>query len=82
MQRHFMLQQGSKLLGFRISGAPKNGDGNPNVGAGFLTRNPVIVRLTDKFILGFPDRKPSYCRGTPNSEAGFLNGNPNFNHNF
>ncbi len=36
--------QGSKLLGFRMSGTPKNGDGNPNFLAGFPTGNPGIVR--------------------------------------
>ncbi len=36
--------QGSKLLGFRVSGTPKNGDGNPNFLAGFPTGNPEIVR--------------------------------------
>ena len=42
MQRHFMLQQGSKLQGFRISETPKDGDGNPNVGAGFLTKTQEL----------------------------------------
>ncbi len=32
--------QGSKLLGFRMSGTPKNGDRNPIPGPGFPTRNP------------------------------------------
>ena len=36
--------QGSKLLGFRMSGTPKNGDGNPIFLAGFPTGNPGIVR--------------------------------------
>ncbi len=44
--------QGLKLLGFRISGTPKNGDGNQNLGAGFPTGNPEIARYIDMWILG------------------------------
>ncbi len=43
--------QGSKLLGFQMSGTPKNGDGNPIFGPGFPTGNPAIVRLTDSLKL-------------------------------
>ena len=32
--------RGSKLLGFRMSGTPNNGDRNPNLGAGFFDRKP------------------------------------------
>ena len=74
--------QGSKLLGFRMSGTPKNGHGNPILGPGFPTGKPVIVRLMDSLKLGVSDRKPRNCGGNPNTEAGFPNGNPNFNHNF
>ena len=78
-----IMSQASKLLGSRISGTPKNGDGDPNLGAGFLTRNPGIVRLMDNLIVGFSERKPEKLPGnSPNSEAGFPNGNPNFNCNF
>ncbi len=48
--------QGLKLLGFRMSGTPKNGDRNPNLGPGFPIRNPRIARLTDSLKLGFSDR--------------------------
>ncbi len=51
-------QQGSKLLGFRMSGTPKNGDGNPLLGPGFPTGNPGIVRLTDNFKIGFLTGNP------------------------
>ena len=74
--------QGSKLLGVRMSGTPKNGGGNPILGPGFPTRNPKIVRLTDSLKLEFSDRKPTICRGNPNTEAGFPNGNPIFYCNF
>ncbi len=37
-------QFNNKLLGFLMSGTPKNGDGNPNFLAGFPTGNPGIVR--------------------------------------
>ncbi len=40
------LQQGSKLLGFRISETPKNGEGNPNLGPGFPTGNPQKMAWT------------------------------------
>ncbi len=65
-------------------GTPKNGDGNPILGPGFLNGNPGIVRITDSLKdvkLGFSDRKPRNCQRNPNTEAGFLNGNPNFNRN-
>ena len=44
-------QQGSRLLGFRMSVTPKNGDGKPIVGPGFPTRNPGIVRPIDSLKL-------------------------------
>ena len=73
------LHQGSKLLGFWMSGIPKNGDRNPILGSGFPTGNLRIVRLTDRF---FSERKLRNCRGNPKTEAGFPNGNPDFNRNF
>ncbi len=36
--------QGPNLLGFWFYGTSKNGDRNPNFGAGFLTENPGIFR--------------------------------------
>ena len=42
--------QGSKLLGFWISGTPPK---YLNLGAGFLAGNPGIVPLMDNLILGF-----------------------------
>ncbi len=53
--------QGSKLLGFRMSGTPKNGGWNPFLGPEFPTGNPGIVRLTDKYklvLLGFLTGNP------------------------
>ena len=70
--------QDSKLLGFCMSGTPKNGEGNPILQPGFLTGNPVIVRPTDNLKLGFSNRKSRNCRGNPNAEEGFPNGNQNF----
>ena len=75
-------KQGSKLLGFRMSGTPKNDDGNPNFLAGFPTGNPGIVRYINNLKLGSCARKPRNSRGNRNSEAGFPNGNPNLNRNF
>ncbi len=75
---HGDFSQG-KLLGFEMSGMPKNGDRNPIPGPGFPTGNPRIVRLMDSLKPGFSDRKPRNCQGNPNTEAGFLNGNPNCN---
>ncbi len=75
-------KQGSKLLGFRMSGTTKNGDGNPDFGAGFPTGNPGIVRLMDNLKLGSSGRKPRNSSGNRNSEAGFPNANPNSNRNF
>ncbi len=74
--------QGSKLLGFRMSGTPKNGDGNPILGPGFPFGNPGIARPQTALKLGFSDRKSRNCRGNPNNEAGFPNRNPNFNRKF
>ncbi len=47
------VQQGSKLLGFQLSGTPKNGDRNPVLGTGFPTGNPGIVRPTKALNLGW-----------------------------
>ncbi len=74
--------QGLKLLGFRMSRAPKNGDGNQILGPWFPTGNSGNVMPTDSLKLGVSDRKPRNCWGNPNTEAGFLNGDPNFNRNF
>ena len=60
-----MYIQGSKLLG----------DGNPNLGAGFPTGNPCIVREMKTWV--FRLETPKKCLGNPNSVAGFLNGNSN-----
>ena len=40
-------------MGFRISGTPKNGERNRNLGAGFPTGNPGIFRLIYNLNLGF-----------------------------
>ncbi len=69
-----LFWQGSKLVGFRVSGTPKNGDGNPILGPRFPTGNPGIVRPTDSLKSRFCDRKPRICQGNQNTEAGFLNG--------
>ncbi len=45
-QSHDTGAQGSKFLGFRISGTPKNGDGNPNLDVGFPTGNPACLGLS------------------------------------
>ena len=37
---HKIICVGSKLLGFRISETPKNGEGNPNFESGFPNGNP------------------------------------------
>ena len=55
------INQGSKFLGFWMSGTPKNGDGNTILGTGFQTGNPGIVRETYSLTLGFSDRKPRNC---------------------
>ncbi len=47
-----MLLQGLKLLGFQISGTPKNGDENPNLWAGFPTRNTQIKPALSSVIKG------------------------------
>ena len=56
--------QGMKLLGFRMSGTPKNGDGNP-------TGNPGIVRLSDSLKLGFSDRKDILSSKLENWNKGY-----------
>ena len=38
-----MVIQGSKLLGFWMSGIPQNGGGNPNLKAGFPVGSPGLV---------------------------------------
>ncbi len=57
--------QGSKLLGFWISGTPKNDVGNTNLGAGFPTGNPRIARLIEHPYTWI------FCQRNLNSEAGF-----------
>ncbi len=45
------VTQGSKLLGFRMSRTPTNGEGNPILG-------PGIVGPTDSLKTEFSDKKP------------------------
>ena len=45
-----------EISGLKITGFPdfwdtRNGDGNPNLGAGFPTENTGIVRLMDRIVV-------------------------------
>ncbi len=70
---------GLQITGFPLSRAPKNGDGNPNLGTGIPPGHPEIVGRWDTFKLEVSDRKLRNCQGNPNSGAGFSKGNSNFN---
>ena len=48
---HYGQDSGPEITGFRMYGTPKNGDGNPILGPGFLTGNAGIVRPVDSLEL-------------------------------
>ncbi len=65
-----------------VSGRPRNGDRNPNLGSRFSDWKPWYCQVDRHVKIRVFNWKPRNCWGNQNSDAGFLNGKPNFNHDF